>query len=277
MKQNNLAKILSAGLNGLGVFSPKAAAGIAGYFFSKPKRIQIKKWMHEFLDTSEKEELKIGHSTFQNYHWEGTRGYVLFAHGWKSNAARWKKYVQILQKENIGVIALDAPAHGNTKSKYFNPYIYADCIQELNKKYKPQVIVGHSAGGYACIYHNAKFQPSDISYVFMAPTYSMRHPIQAMYDFLRLKESIQLSFENTFEKTFKSKIDDLTAIKLVQKHSPKGLLIHDKNDDILPVEESRKLTQYLKDMKYIETDLTGHRMQNQFTINTIIDFIKSEV
>ena len=67
------------------------------------------------------------------YYWEGNNKTILLAHGWESNSFRWKNLITELQRYGYSIVALDAPAHGDSGSKMFNAILYSEFINMLLK------------------------------------------------------------------------------------------------------------------------------------------------
>ena len=55
------------------------------------------------------------------------------------------------------IIAIDAPAHGLSTGKEFNVPLYTEFLEIAVNKYKPHILIGHSIGGAACVYHQVKY------------------------------------------------------------------------------------------------------------------------
>ena len=90
--------------------------------------------------------------TIQTYQWKGEKQTILLAHGWESNTYRWKSLINKLHQNGHHIIALDAPAHGQSSGTQFNAILYSEFINVVASHYQPTVIVGHSVGGMATVF-----------------------------------------------------------------------------------------------------------------------------
>ena len=151
-------KTIGALLNASSLVSSKYAAAKALSLFATPRKGDINQKQASFLNSAKKEQLNYNGFSIRTYHWNGHNKTVLLSHGWESNAARWKKLIELLQIQNYNVIALDAPAHGESESKKFNAILYSEFINVVCKQYNPEIIIGHSVGGMASVFFQHKYQ-----------------------------------------------------------------------------------------------------------------------
>ncbi len=270
----NLIRLLIAAI---GLVSPNIAAKITAYFFARPPRRKNRDWMKEFLDTSVNDYFELDEHRFKSYVWRGDRKGVLFLHGWKSNAARWKYLIAQLNDLNIDLIAVDAPGHGESGHPAFTPLNYANVVDLMIKKYQPKLIVAHSVGGYTALLHRYIHSPKNIKYVLMAPTFDIMLPITTMFKILKLSKRTREAYIKNIEQELGKKMIAIRADNLVSNVPPEGILLHDINDKILPFEDSKILASKCPNLNFHALNSNGHRMQNDDSEMIILDYIKSEL
>jgi len=229
--------------------------------------------MEDFLNTGQAEDLPMAESSFTAYHWSGPGETILFMHGWRSNSARWKQLIQYFAEKEFNLVTIDAPGHGSTALPTFSPLDYAECLELTIRKYNPQYLICHSVGAYTALIHYGKYKPTGLKYILLAPTYSMHQPIGTMFEILHLNRRLQKAYIKFLEKKMGDALETIQADHLVDENYPQGILIHDINDKILPIEGSRALAKTAKGLKFIEIENKGHRMQN----DQVHDLIKSFV
>src|SRR5690606_27264544 len=100
---------------------------------------------------------------FQTYVWKGNETKILLVHGWESNSSRWKKTLPHLQKSGSTIIAIDAPAHGQSSGREFNVPLYAEFMNKAVEEYQPTIIIGHASGAAACDYLRYLFPNASIN------------------------------------------------------------------------------------------------------------------
>jgi len=261
----------------IGIFSPRRAAKTAAFFFERPPRRKNRTWMKEFLDTATNDYFEVDGHQIKSYLWKGAKPGVLFLHGWRSNAARWKYLIEQMQDLNVDLISVDAPGHGESKHPAFTPPNYAKVINPLIKKYQPKIVIAHSVGGFVALFHHAYFKPKGIKYVLMAPTYDVMLPITEMFKVLNLSMKTQKSYVEIVEENIGGDMTSIRADKLIENDPPEGILIHDVNDDILPYKDSIKLIESAPSLKYYQVESTGHRMQNDVVEEIIVNYVTEEL
>lgn len=233
--------------------------------------------MQEFLDTSVNDFFLVDNYNIKSYLWPGKHPGVLFLHGWRSNAARWKYIISKLQDLDVDLISVDAPGHGESDHPEFSPPNYAKVIEPLIQKYKPKIIVAHSVGAYTALLHYKLYNPVGIKYVLLAPTYDVMLPINTMFNILKLSKKTQEAYLNLVETGVGKKMSEVRADKLISVDRPEGILLHDVNDKILPFADSVKLAKKSRALIFHEINANGHRMQNDDVEVIVLEYVRKEL
>lgn len=269
-----LIKIVGFYINILSVFSSKYAAKKALNLFSTPRKGKITALQSSFLNTTLKEELSYNDYTIMTYRWLGKNKTILLVHGWESNSARWQKLLIPLQKLNYNIIALDAPAHGDSGGEFFNALLYAEFINVVVKKFNPSIFIAHSVGGMATVfsYYEYRFAtikkmillgaPSELKDVFKRYTEMMS------YNIIIEKQITQLIIER-FGKPPK----DYSTARFLKTAPFEGLIIHDEKDPIIPYSDAVLINNSFKNSTLITTQNLRHSLKNDEVITYIVDFI----
>ncbi len=269
-----IVKIVGFFINVLGIISPRLAAKLALNLFSSPRRISIKEKQRDFLETAFLEDVDFGKLRIKTYRWLGKKETVLLAHGWESNSFRWKSLIHKLQALDYNVVALDAPAHGYSNGKKFNAILYAECINIIAKKFKANIIVGHSVGGMATAFFQNKYKMESIKKLILLGAPSnfsgvFRRYVKMMGYSKRVAKAMdQLIFEQ-----FDYMPEHFNAAKFSEGLTAEGLIIHDKSDRIIPYSDAEDFKTFYKNAKLITTEGLGHGLKTEEVNNHIIDFI----
>lgn len=271
-----LIKIVGFYINLLSVFSSKFAAKKALNLFSTPRKGNITEDQVDFINTAFKEELVYSDYELMTYRWLGKNKTVLFAHGWESNSARWQKFIEALQKLDYNIIALDAPAHGNSGSKYFNALLYAEFINVVVKKFNPNILIGHSVGGMSTVFSNHKYKFANIEKMILLGTPSKLTNVFKRYvDMMSYNKSIETQINNIIFDRFRKYPKDFSTAKFLEAAFFKGLIIHDEKDPIIPYGDAVLIKDSFKNSKLITTRNLGHSLNNFEVANHVADFINS--
>lgn len=271
-----LTKSIGLYINAISFFSNQIAAKKAYQIFSKPRKGKIK--THKFpevLKDAKKEQIFVGDNFCQTYIWAGSSEIILLIHGWESNASRWKKMLPDLKKTGKTIIAIDAPAHGNSCGKEFNVPKYVTFIEKLTEKYNPNIIIGHSIGGFASLYYQYLHQNSNLDKIILlgAPS-DLQLMLDNYCDLLSLNFRARKALERLSEQLIKMKIDEFSGKNFAKKITTKTLVIHDLHDQIVSINEGKKIHTSLKNGLFLETKGFGHGLNNKKVFDEIISFLE---
>ena len=257
-------RFVGAILNSLFVLFPRKTEKITlGLLRTPQKGRKFTAEDEAFLQTAEAETLELDDFLLQTYRWPGKRRKVLLAHGWDSNAARWRKLITYLQKNEIEVVALDAPAMGRSGNRTVDAVLYARAIAMAINRFNPDTLVGHSFGGSAAVYYLAQLSgecPIN-RLVLMGTPSRLTTMLKGYYQLLGLRSALQRSTEKSLEQVLGHPLDYFSAHRLIRKISIPGLIIHDEKDSVAPVAEARLIHENWPVAKLYITHGIGHSLQ----------------
>lgn len=269
-------KIIGLYLNSLSYIAPKIAADKALALFATPRKGKILDDQRSFLNTSTEEIIYFNDLPVKTYSWEGSGKSVLLAHGWESNAFRWHKLVRRLQQENYHVIALDAPAHGDSGSSQFNAVLYADFINIAAERYQPNFIVGHSVGGMASVFFQKKYQlPTLHKLVLLGAPSEFVNVFKGYTSMLGINSHLKRHLTTLIIERFGDTPESFSTAQYLNAIDIKGLLIHDRHDKIIAYEEALLIKDNFKNAQLISTEGLGHSLHDDSVNHHIVEFLNS--
>ena len=271
-----LTKTIGLYLNLLGLLSPKKATELAYQLFSHPRTGRLSAVaLPEILKQTQTETLSLDGHSFPAYTWPGDENVVLLVHGWESNASRWEQMIPYLQQSGYTIIAIDAPAHGLSSGKEFNVPQYAEFIHAAVKRFNPKFLIGHSIGGAACVYYQAKYQNPKIDKMVLlgAPT-DLKTLIRNFAVLLSLNATIIAALEHHFIAKFKFRLEEFTGKAFGSQLHLKGIVAHDTDDQVVAFEEGKNIAGSWKNATFIETKGLGHSMHDAVLYEKITAFLK---
>jgi len=270
-----LIKLVGKSINGLSYLSKTLAANKALSLFSKPRKGFITNMQARFLETSVKQTLQFNSHPIMTYYWQGAGETILLAHGWESNSGRWKSLIKHLQIKNYTIIALDAPAHGNSGSDTFNALIYSEFIHTVALHFKPKIIVGHSVGGMASVFFQNKYQIKSIEKLILLGSPSDFKDILKRYtDMLGYNKRVSNQLNNIIKERFGASPDRFSTAKYIENIHSQGLIIHDEDDMIIPFNDALKIKSNFKNSTLISTKGLGHSLNHKKVTQYISEFIE---
>ena len=271
-----LPKIVGFSLNVLSFISLKWSTSIALQLFSKPRKGQITKVQSEFLDTAIKQTFKYKNDQIATYHWQGKNQTILLIHGWESNAGRWTDLILCLQEKNFNIIALDAPAHGNSGSNTFNVPLYGEFIKTVTDHFKPNIMVAHSLGGMSTAFSISKYQIENIQKLVLIGVPSEYVDVLSRYkNMMSYNTRIISNLNQLITERFGLTPKTLSTVNNLENVNSKGLVIHDEYDDVIPYNDALLIQNSFKNSQLITTKGLGHSLKDTTVSSKILEFITS--
>lgn len=270
-----LTKSIGFGLNITSYLQPKKATAIAYKLFSEPRTGKLdKKALPKMLQNVSSQNIETDEHFAETYIWSGNENVVLLVHGWESNTSRWEKLLPYLQETGSTIVAIDAPGHGLSGGKEFNVVKYGSYIEAAVKQYKPNILIGHSIGGAACIYFHTHFENNLQKMVVLGAPSEFKNLITNYVRLLSLNNRMKNLLETYFTEKFKKEINSFSMAAFAKEIQIPGLVVHDVNDNIVSFEEGKKIAEAWKSSTFIQTKGLGHSLHNEEVYEKIVTFLK---
>ena len=276
-----LKKIRRVGkmLNALAAVSPALAGRVAFRIFCTPRRLPVRDDDQAFLSTAQAFDFQVDNKLrIQGYTWHSERAdapEVLFLHGWESNSARWRRYVKELHAAGCTVHAFDAPASGRSEGRMLNVLLYSRVVKSfIAEKGAPYAIVAHSLGGAAAVMSAALLgAPRPEKMVLLGVFAESSRVIRDFVAITGVNEIVLEQIYREIERRSGMPIDEYSvARKAALLTDVQGFVLHDRGDDVAPVNEGRLVAE-LWNARYRETEGLGHRMQDEAIVQAVLEFI----
>nr|WP_315149403.1 alpha/beta hydrolase [uncultured Flavobacterium sp.] len=209
------------------------------------------------------------------YQYGNSEKKILLSHGWSGRGTHLYKIADELLKAGYATISFDAPAHGKSPGKTTIMSEFVETILEIEKQFGPfEAAVGHSLGGMSLL--NATKKGLAINRLAIIGSGDVIQDI--LDDFvakLDLKPSTSTQLRLHFEKKYGEEMDNYSAYKSSMEIAIPVLVIHDKNDDEVPVKAALHIHKHLKNGQLFLTEGLGHRkiLGNPEVINKVAQFL----
>ncbi len=274
--QKFLPRAIGAKINAVSLYDRKKAAKQAFYIFCTPRAGRVSEEQDSYLHPAKSLILENDKNKIQCYHWPGTGKKLLLIHGWESNTYRWHLLIEELQAKQYDIYAIDAPAHGHTSGRILYVPLYAAAIESAVKKFQPEVIIAHSIGGLATIFHTYHYCPKILKKLALLGSASELSEIMRDYKkILRLNNRTMNALEQLVIKRFGFNFKDFSGAAFAKAIQIPTLLVHDKYDRITPVEASRAIHKSIEGSTLIETEGFGHSLHQKEVREEVLRFIEN--
>lgn len=271
-----LKKLYSLYLNSLSFINPDKSAEIALNLFKTPHNKVLKAHHIDHLNNAKIRDYRIGEYSVPLYRWENEGKKILLIHGWESNAYRWKAFISRFKDLGLDCFAIDAPAHGQSSGKTCTPLDYAEAINKVIEEFDINYILAHSFGAYSTMYYLSHYSLGNYleHIILKAPTGNLKNFTKRFFRLLELNKRIQKSYIKLLEDKYGRPINYYDAERMAERINLPCLLLHDENDDVLPIEDSTHIARSWENCEFIRTSGRGHRMNKSETINQLADFLQ---
>lgn len=271
-----LIKGIGFTLNTISFASKKYAAKHALELFTIPLKGSLNKIQSDFLNTSIKNTIPYKDISIMTYQWPGNDKTILFAHGWESNSARWKDLILKFHKAGYNIVALDAPAHGASGGKRFNAILYSEFIATVSKHYNPDIIIGHSVGGMSSVF-SLKNHPNQCikKLILLGAPSEFDYLLNRYVDLMGYNNNIRNSLNDIIIERFGKTPKDFSTAKYIQSLKTETLIIHDKQDPIIPYRDALLLKNNHQNSALITTEGLGHSLKHDNISEYIYNFIEN--
>lgn len=200
---------------------------------------------------------------------------VLLLHGWESRAAHMVAFVPALLEQGFQVIALDAPAHGESQGEFMDVVKYGRAILATSSEHGPFAgVIAHSFGAGAALYAYANGLSVPACVQIAGPctlTSIMRH----LSSLVSLDEQsiAHLRVMLNEHAGVPVEVMDIDALKAGRAHP--ALLIHDPEDRVVPPSNSHELLAAWPGASFLRVSGLGHKriLSDAFVVSSAAGFI----
>ncbi|MES2489526.1 MAG: alpha/beta hydrolase [Pseudomonadota bacterium] len=200
---------------------------------------------------------------------------VLLLHGWESRAAHMTAFVPALLERGFQVIALDAPAHGESQGEFMDVVKYGRAILATSSELGPFAgVIAHSFGAGAALYAYANGLQVPACVQLAGPstlTSIMRH----LSSLVSLNEQSISHLRAMLHEHAGVPVEvmDLQALQSGRAHP--ALLIHDPEDRVVPVSNSYELLAAWPGASFLRVSSLGHKriLTDAFVVSSAVEFI----
>ncbi len=254
---------------------------IASYAYKQLTNPQVKKLRareEEVLDKSEKDVMEFQGFDIQLYKWGSGKEKVMLIHGWEGQAGNFADLVEELLKGDYTIYAFDGPSHGYSTKGKTSLFEFTELVSVLIRRFEVSKLVSHSFGGVATTF--ALFRNQDLiidRYVLLTTPDRFIERIEDVSAAVGITEEVKMMLLRRLEQETGENVEGLNVSDFVKEASvAKALIIHDRNDRVIPIERSRNVFQGWKECRFTEIEGTGHFriLREQSVLKETISFLE---
>lgn len=241
--------------------SLKLLTRFAARLFATPIKHKMPKREFEMNQKSKQEKIMIPSISKEVmvYHYGNSEKKILLVHGWSGRGTQLVKIADELLKLGYSTISFDAPAHGKSNGKTTLMPEFIATILELEKQFGPfEAAVGHSLGGMSLL--NAIRQGLKLNRLVTIASGDVVQDIMDDFTYkLGMKHKVSNMMRVYFENKFGATMESFSAYLSAKEIDIPVLVIHDNDDEDIPVKAGIHIHKFLKNGQLMITKGLGHR------------------
>lgn len=191
--------------------------------------------------------------------WGGSGPLVLAAHGWRGRPTQFGRIAAALVPAGFRVVALDSPGHGRSRGQHATPRRVAGALLQAAEALGPvHALIGHSLGGAAAAIA-LEFGLDARRLVLLAAPSRPSRMISAFADRVGLPPRARQALDRRFDAHAGRPVARLDTVALSPPAGVDVLVVHDRDDEVIPVDEARRLEAAWPSAGFLYTQGLGHR------------------
>jgi pimeloyl-ACP methyl ester carboxylesterase len=250
---------LRAYLKILYAVAPEKANKEAVKVFGTPFNQKVRQWEKQVLEESRKVRIGFEGLDITLYRWGNSPKKVLCVHGWEGNGGNFGAYKELLLAKGYEIIAFDGPAHHTSGGKFTNLFQFSRLVFQLINQERPLLIMAHSFGSGASVlalhdHPEVKVQ----KLVLFSSQDQLEEPVAVFTTLMKFSERSSMRLKKHMEGRFKRRFEEVAIGKMMRKIDADIMLIHEKNDKVLPYHNAIQIKEKNPGIELLTTTHTGH-------------------
>jgi pimeloyl-ACP methyl ester carboxylesterase len=247
----------------LQAISPRLAARLAFVLFLTPVRRRLDASDAPWLATARQHVVVAEADRIHVHEWGTGPRTVVILHGWGSHAARFAPLAQSLVAQGWRVLAIDAPGHGRSPGRRSSLPQFIRALDRVIQELGPaQALIGHSLGALAATHWLGQSAAPGRAAVRQLVLISAPSGVPFLIDnfvaMLDLNAVTARHLLARFTDRFHQPPGSWSTTALAAHIQVPVLLIHDRDDDVIPFTHSEQLLATLPHARLLATQGLGH-------------------
>lgn len=193
--------------------------------------------------------------------WDGDGPAVLVVHGWESHTGRMLPLIKPLVAQGYRVVALDAPGHGLSPAAQTDLLDVSHAVQAALTQHGPfDGVIAHSFGAAATAVALARaphLAPEKV--VLLSPMRDMEQHVEIFANIAQLSPAALDRLKTRIAERAGVPLAQCGALEAVRAFTRPGLVIHDRDDLLIPYAVGQAVAQNWAGAQFISTEKLGHR------------------
>ncbi len=269
-------RALRLGLRTLESASPELAARLAERLFFAPPRRALSGEDTAVLDAGRTFKVRSEGRRLRAWRW-GAGPVVVLVHGWGGRAGRFAAFVQPLVARGHTVVTYDGPGHGASEGRLSSMPELARALAAVAAEVGPvHGLIAHSLGGAAT---SLALRDGLVArrVALLAPVADPGVFAEAFAASMGVRPSTIEALRRNSERRIRFRWADLNVPAMVARLSVPVLVVHDENDDVVPIHDGRAVAAAWRGAELVVTKGLGHRgvLRDPATVRRAVEFVSA--
>ncbi len=257
----------------LGTVAPSLAAKQVADLFTTPRPYARPAWEQELAAKGRRVTIAGRYAAWEFGKNEGEP--VILLHGWNGRGLQLGYFVEPLVAVGHRVIAVDGPSHGETPGGMSGPFDFAAALLEIQREVGPfRAVVGHSMGGASSVIAFRDGLQTKSLVLLGAPS-DLSEVLDRFAAWIGLTERVRLAFREEMRRRTGKEVSATRVTDTAAEFEGRVLVVHDVEDEEVPVENGRRAAAAFRDATYTEVRVGGHRkmLKDEAVVAEVASFL----
>ncbi|MEV0791898.1 alpha/beta hydrolase [Kribbella sp. NPDC050459] len=252
-----MQKLVSVGLQTIGVLSPRLGGRLAFKLWRRPLARGRVRADEQLVHDAARVEIV---DNVKTYAWGDGQRPVLLVHGWRSRASRYAGFVTRLLELGYSPVSYDAPAHGDSDGEVASILGHQRIIRALEERHGPfEGVIAHSLGVPFALYAVREGVAAK-RLVMISGIADFGYLADAFCAVLGLGPKINRELRRSIERGYFDGDGGIWTRFSVTTGKAELLVIHNDEDDVVdPAQAGLLLRNYGERAHFLPTTGLGHR------------------
>ncbi len=221
--------------------------------------------------------VRHGQMELTGWAWGETGPKLLVVHGWESHTGRMLPLIKPLVKAGYRVYAFDAPGHGLSPAAQTDLMDVSYAIEAMLVQHGPfDGLIAHSFGAAATTLALARvphLAPAKL--VLLSPMRDITQHLEIFGAIAQLSPAAQVRLQTAVAHRLGFSLGECSAVVAACQLPQPGLIIHDRDDLLIPYQVGQAVAHNCQGSRFISTDRLGHRrgLGHKVVLGHLLDYL----
>ena len=254
--------------------SPRMAARLVERWFFTPPRATMSPQSRATLWSGRRFTLGVDGRTIFGWTW-GAGPTVYLVHGWGSRAGRLAAFVRPLNDAGFRVVAFDAPGHGDSGRGLSSMPEFASALRAIvDHCGSAHAVIAHSLGAAATALAAYRGLVAD-RFALLAPAAAPAAFAETFAAVLGARSDVMSRMRANSERRLRFRWSDLDVCALVTRMEASLLVVHDRDDNVVPFAEGAAIAASWPGAHLLPTEGLAHRglVRDPAVVANVVRFV----